>query len=264
MSEQVEQSQQQSQQNYFQAIGMISGKINFTEDKKLKIEIGKQEYPIFSKPKPFEALKMCLKKKDTNEATLLVYPKVIHFPKPDQPHQIYFQLVAHQETASGLFEELNNEEFKLSGVWQFIPVCRTPCISIFKNFNPERLDFIKSAETSLKVKFMKASHLPIVWKDAIVPPFRFNPKVPKEEQGKRYFVQLKAKFNPDKNIFIFDSLMGLPTEELPHFLKASKTDKATVAAEKRKSNPNKKPEAKQESKTPLPKPIKKKAVPEAE
>ena len=85
------------------------------------------------------------------------------------------------------------------------------------------------------------------------PPFRFNPKVPREEQAKRYFVQLKAKFNPEKNIFIFDSLMGLPTEELPNFLKASKIDKATVAAEKRKSNPNKKPGAKNESNTPLPK-----------
>ncbi|MBD2533797.1 hypothetical protein H6G97_31280 [Nostoc flagelliforme FACHB-838] len=264
MSEQVEQSEQQSQQNYFQAVGVISGQINFTEDKKLKIEIGRREYPIFSKPKPFEALKIHLKKKNSNEVTLLVYPKVIHFPKPDQPHQMHFQLVAHQEAPSGLFEELNDGEFKLSGLWQFIPVCRTPCISIFKNFNFERLDFIKSAETSLKVKFMKASHLPIVWKDAIVPPFRFNPKVAKEDQAKRYFVQLKAKFNPEKNIFIFNSLMGLPTEELPNFLKASKTDKATVAAEKRKSNPNKKPGAKKESKTPLPKPIKKKAVSETE
>ena len=264
MSEQVEQSEQQSQQNYFQAVGVISGQINFTEDKKLKIEIGRREYSIFSKPKPFEALKIHLKKKDTNETTLLVYPKVIHFPKPDQPHQMHFQLVAHQEAPSGLFEELNDGEFKLSGLWQFIPVCRTPCISIFKNFNKERLDFIKSAETSLKVKFMKASHLPIVWKDAIVPPFRFNPKVAREEQAKRYFVQLKAKFNPEKNIFIFDSLMGLPTEELPNFLKASKTDKATVAAEKRKNNPNRKPGAKKESKTPLPKPIKKKAVSETE
>ncbi|RCJ40934.1 hypothetical protein A6770_36980 [Nostoc minutum NIES-26] len=264
MSEQVEQSQQQSQQNYFQAIGVISGQIIFTEDKKLKIQIGRREYALFSKPQPFEALKMHLKKRDASEVSLLVYPKVIHFPKPEQPHQIYFQLLAHQEVSTGLFEELNDGEFKLFGLWQFIPVCRTPCISIFKNFHKDRLDFIKSADTSLKVKFMKASHLPIVWKDAIVPPFRFNPKLSKEEQAKRYFVQLKAKFNPDKNIFIFDSLMGLPTEELPNFLKASKTDKATVAAEKRKSNPNKKPGAKKESKTPLPKPIKKKAVPKTE
>lgn len=264
MSELVEQSQQESQQNYFQAIGVISGKIHFTEDKKLKIEIGRREYALVSKSEPYKALKIHLKKKDTNEVTLLVYPRVIHFPKPEQPHQMYFQLVGHQQASTGLFEELNDGEFKLCGLWQFIPVCRTPCISIFKNFKKDRLDFIKSAETELKVKFMKASHLPIVWKDAIVPPFRFNPKVPKEEQAKRYFVQLKAKFDPQKNIFIFDSLMGLPTEELPNFLKASKTDKATVAAQKRKSNPNKKPGAKKESKTPLPKPIKKKAPPETE
>ena len=32
-------------------------------------------------------------------------------------------------------------------------------------------------------------------------------------------MQIKAKFLPDKNLFSFDSLMGVPTTELPKFIK---------------------------------------------
>ena len=71
------------------------------------------------------------------------------------------------------------------------------------------------------------------WRDALVPPFRFNPKAPKEEQGRPVFVQIKAKFVPHRDAFEFDSLLELPRELPPKFLKASKDDKATVMAEKR-------------------------------
>jgi hypothetical protein len=124
-------------------------------------------------------------------------------------------------------------EFQLCGLWQFIPVCRTPCISVFKNFTRERLDFIKQSETIRKVKFMKASHLPLFWRDTPVPPFRFNPKAPKEEQGKPVFIQVKARFSPRRDAFEFESLLGVPLQKPPSFLKASKADKATAMAEKK-------------------------------
>ncbi|MHC5721725.1 MAG: hypothetical protein ACYTX0_59345, partial [Nostoc sp.] len=98
--------------------------------------------------------------------------------------------------------------FRLTGLWQFIPACQTPCISVFRNFTAERLDYIKQTETSRKVRFMKASHIPLLWKDAIVPPFRFNPLLPKEERGKPSFVEVKAKFLPHRNVFAFESLLG--------------------------------------------------------
>ena len=71
------------------------------------------------------------------------------------------------------------------------------------------------------------------WRDALVPPFRFNPKTPKEEQGRPVFVQIKAKFVPHRDAFEFDSLLELPRELPPKFLKASKDDKATAMAEKK-------------------------------
>ncbi len=125
---------------------------------------------------------------------------------------------------------LNDFEFRLCGLWQFIPVCRTPCISIFKNFSKERLDFIKGQDVDVakKVKFMKASHLPLLWKDSPVKPFRFNPKLEKQEQEKTYFVEIKARFLPNKDVFGFVELLSEPTTNLPKFIKASKKMKGEV------------------------------------
>jgi hypothetical protein len=129
-------------------------------------------------------------------------------------------------------KELNDLEFKLSGLWQFIPVCRTPCITVMKNFSADRLEYIKQAELASKVNFMKASHIPLMWRDAPVNPFRFNPKTPKEEQGKAMFVSIKAKFIPGRDMFGFDSLLALPQDEPPRHLKAGKKDKAEVLKSK--------------------------------
>nr|WP_246275511.1 hypothetical protein [Brasilonema bromeliae] len=223
----------------FQAVGVVTGKVVFTEENKSTIIIGNKEYPLFYAPKKqraFEALKKEVQA--TGEATqrLVVYPRFTHFPRRDQPPQVSFQVVGFdkgRETKGAASEELSDMEFKLCGLWQFIPVCPTPCISIFRNFTKERLDHVKKSEPAKKVKFMKASHLPLFWRDAPVPPFRFNPKAEKEQQGKPVFVQIKAKFLPARDAFAFDSLLGLPLEKPPKFLKVSKEDKATALKAKR-------------------------------
>ena len=225
----------------FQAVGIITGKVNFIlegDNERSTITIGNKEYPLFYAPRKqraFEALKKEIEATGESTQRLIVYPKFTHFPGRDQPPNIGFQAVGfdkgrHSEVIS---QQLQDMEFKLCGLWQFIPVCRTPCISVFKNFTKERLDYIKQSEPARKVKFMKASHLPLFWRDALVPPFRFNPKAPKEEQGRPVFVQIKAKFVPHRDAFEFDSLLELPRELPPKFLKASKDDKATVMAQKK-------------------------------
>ena len=225
----------------FQAVGIITGKVNFIlegDNERSTITIGNKEYPLFYAPRKqraFEALKKEIEATGESTQRLIVYPKFTHFPGRDQPPNIGFQAVGfdkgrHSEVIS---QQLQDMEFKLCGLWQFIPVCRTPCISVFKNFTKERLDYIKQSEPARKVKFMKASHLPLFWRDALVPPFRFNPKAPKEEQGRPVFVQIKAKFVPHRDAFEFDSLLELPRELPPRFLKASKDDKATVMAQKK-------------------------------
>ncbi|MBD2364819.1 hypothetical protein H6G36_27235 [Anabaena minutissima FACHB-250] len=226
----------------FQAVGVITGEVNLNSEGSSTVTIGRNQYPLFYIPrklKVFEALKKEIETTGNRTQRLVVYPKAIHFPRREQPLKIAFQLVGFdkgrfQEVVSGDLEDL---EFKLSGLWQFIPVCQTPCISVFRNFTRERLDYIKQAEPARKVKFMKASHLPLLWKDAPIRPFRFNPKVPKKEQGHAVFVAMKAKFLPGRDVFGFVALTAPPLETAPRFLKASKQDKATVQQQSKKNKP---------------------------
>lgn len=257
----------------FQAVGVITGEVEIGEDGKNTITISNNKYPLFyitQKFRVFEALKKEIETTGKRTQRLVVYPKAIHFPRKEQPHQIAFQLVGFDtgrfaETVSG---ELDDMEFKFSGLWQFIPVCPTPCISVFRNFSRSRLDYIKQADPVKKVRFMKASHLPLLWKDAPLRPFRFNPKVSKQEQGQPSFVTLKAKFLPGRDVFGFVALLAPPQETPPRFLKASKQDKATVQQQSKKNNkpftPRPVKSENQETHNQQPKPILKKKTPEVE
>jgi hypothetical protein len=65
-----------------------------------------------------------------------------------------------------------------------------------------------------------------------VPPFRFNPKLDKETQGKASFVQIKARFNSSRNNFEFVEILASPSDEPPNYLKAGKKDKLEAAKTK--------------------------------
>ncbi|MBD2535414.1 hypothetical protein H6G97_40880 [Nostoc flagelliforme FACHB-838] len=250
----------------FQAVGVITGSVNFTTDGQSTVTIGSYEYPLYYLKQQWDvlnALKKEIENTGNHNQRLVVYPKAIHFPRREQPHRIAFQLVGFDrgrklDAVSGELEDL---EFKLSGLWQFIPVCSTPCISVFRNFSDERLEFIKQAEPARKVKFMKASHIPLLWKDAPIRPFRFNPKLEKDQQGRATFVTLKAKFLPGRDVFGFVALTALPKDSAPRFLKASKEDKATVQLAAKKDKPKvQRPSKKHnvERRNPPPKPMLKK------
>ncbi|MCT7981377.1 hypothetical protein [Laspinema olomoucense] len=230
---------------FFQAVGILPGEVSFEEGSIMaKITVGGKEYRLLFKPRLMSAmvaLKLEIKQSGSTTQRLIVYPKVMHFPKQDQPHQLAFQLVGFEKdpASSAISTELEDFEFKLSGLWQFIPVCRVPVISVFRNFdeaihqNLKKLDEAVAAKK--KVNFMKATHVPLIWKDAPFKPFRFNPKLEKEEQGRPLFLQLKAKFIPAKDGFEFVALLAPPLEKAPKFFKASNDDKATVQKEKKKN-----------------------------
>ncbi len=82
----------------------------------------------------------------------------------------------------------------------------------------------------------------MIWKDAPVKPFRFNPKIEKEQQGKPVFVSIKAKFLPTRQVFGFDSLLSLPVDYAPKFFKASKKMKALALQESKNFKKAKTPE----------------------
>jgi len=219
----------------FQAIGVIKGNVTINEEKSV-VNIGGAEYPLLYIPshkrrRAYDALKKEIESTGNTTHRLIVYPKITHFPGRDNPHAIAWQLVGFigsEKQDKSELDNLKDFEFILRGMWQFIPVCQTPCISVFKNFSKERLDWIKTIEDWKKVKFMKVSHLPLLWRDSPVKPFRFNPKLEKEQQGKAIFVSLKAKFLPGRDVFAFVQQLSKASEQPPKFFKASKKLKAEV------------------------------------
>jgi len=225
----------------FQAVGIIQGDVTSDGDKTF-VTIGEKSYGLYyasTHKMAYEALKKEIGNTGITQQKLIVYPRITHYPGGKQPYRLQFQLagfLSQEASGEGLQSVLEELEFKICGLWQFIPVCRVPCISVFKNFNKERLEFIKSAPLEKKVNFMKASHIPVVWRDAPVSPFRFNPKLESETQGKASFVQIKARFNSASDNFEFVELLGIPTDEPPNYLKAGKKDKLAVAKTKLAAN----------------------------
>ncbi|MEM7553593.1 MAG: hypothetical protein AAF378_05750 [Cyanobacteria bacterium P01_A01_bin.84] len=228
--------------NMFQGIGVLRGEvIEEKEEEKERFSISIKTptstniYQLFFTPRyrrSLYALKEEIKNTGNNQR-LIVYPRILHLPGRDKPHQVRFQLVGFDSGSNSGVAELADFEFKLAGKWQFIAVCRTPVISIHRNFTEADLEYYKSLEQDKRKRFASASHVPLLWKDAPVPPFRFNPKLDRDKQGETFFVKIKAKFLPDKNLFAMESLMGVPTTELPKFIKfKDKTAKQKPGAKK--------------------------------
>ena len=216
----------------FQAVGIIRVEVNFSEDSPATVTLNQKQYPLFSARSALalKGLRQEIEKTGQHIQRLIVYPKVIHFPKRDQPHQLSFQLVGFDlgRDSTGISNDLEDNQFKLAGLWQFIPVCRPPCISVFRNFNPKLLKYVHQMDNpAKKVRTLKASHIPLLWKDSPVRPFRFNPKGDKD-QGFPPFVSIKAVFIPHRDAFGFVELLSEPQEQAPKFLKARKEDKAQV------------------------------------
>src|SRR4028118_694996 len=259
--DEIDLSLPENQDAIFQAIGIIAGEVAFS-GKKTSIIIADKQYPLFyssTRKKAFEALKIHINSTGQSRQRLIVYPKVIHFPKPEQPYQIGFQFVGFvsdnvtqveettQRPSSTISNDFQDGEFKLSGLWQFVPICQTPCITIQKNFSDSRLKFIKEATLEQKVNFLKASHIPLIWKNPPVKPFRFNPELEKEQQGNASFVEIKATFLPLQDVFEFSSLCSRPSQKPPKSLKASKKDKAQALQAKNQRKQEKEKEKEKRS-----------------
>ncbi|MFB6275792.1 MAG: hypothetical protein ABEI32_06550, partial [Halothece sp.] len=147
-----ETSNQETTTRFFQAVGVIEGEVSFDEQGQAKVTVSGQTYPLLYIPKQkYKLLALQKRIRETGNPVkrLIVYPRAIHFPDKNQPQQIQFQLLKFEETTEeprfGISQNLANMEFQIGGLWQFIPVCRVPCISVFKNATPERLEWIKQA-----------------------------------------------------------------------------------------------------------------------
>ena len=155
-----------SLQPIFQAIGIIVGQIKFIENRGIVVVEGK-EYPLlisYHRRKFYEELRSQPESDNGEQRRLIVYPKITHFTKREKPYHVGFQLVSLDKgcATNGISQQLQDFEFKLCGLWQFIPTCQIPCVSVYKNFSSERLTYIKQIEKDKKVKYLKASHIPLM------------------------------------------------------------------------------------------------------
>lgn len=219
----------------FKAVGVVTADVKFSQNGINTITIGCKCYRLkysTTRLNVFNALKQHIKKTGKSQQRLIVHPRFIHFPNREQPYILYFELVGFKGTLvkeNDIFDELKDKEFTISGLWQFIPVCRVPCVSVFRNFTEERKIFIKAAEPIVKMRFLKSSHIPVLWHQSEVKPFRFNPKADKTERLLPKFVQTRAIFVPESDNFKVTSQFALPLDEPPKFLKVSKKEKSAIA-----------------------------------
>ncbi len=229
--EKVENQEDESlppKQNYaFQGLGVLYGKIV------KRYEDNDNYYNAIIKDKTYELIIINPRVKDFLKADynpekdryLTVYPNLVHYPQPKggtKPPKINFTIIAANDT---LQLDLKVNEFKLFGLWQFIGVCKCPVISIHRNRSKgDRVSQLKQKfeNEKLNEKLTRANHVPLLWRDAPVKPFRFNPKLDKDKQGDRYFVQVKARFLADKGVWGFMELIGEPTLDVPKFYKPLK------------------------------------------
>ena len=216
----------------FQAIGVIEGEVNFAEDGKGSITVDDKQYsllPVLGNHSIYDELKQEVEDAGNHIQRLLVYPRVIHFPDKNRSYEVSFTLVRfdRESQAEGTFKILNNLEFRLLGLWQFIPVCDIPCVSVFRNFSKQRLEYIREIDVSRRVSFLKAGHVPLLWEKPSVEPFRFNPESG-EKQSSQLFIQVKAEFLPQQDVFSFVEQLAEPRDEAPIFLKAPKEERAEV------------------------------------
>ena len=191
---------------HFQAIGTLYGTVEKNDDDIFFIQLGKKSYRLFFVGYRYAAF---LKQYENNPKTPLyfrVYPKYRIIPR--QPPEVYFQPIAwdteKQWGEPGIFT--------LKGVWQFIPQNRTPMISVYRN-----------GQASDPTGKFKAAHIPVLMRrEDEANPFRFNPKIEKEELPPRWFIQANFRFMSSRDCWGWVEDIEAPTKEIPWYKKPKK------------------------------------------
>ena len=237
----------------YQAVGIMECEVYFTENNKAYILIdGKKYQLLYHKPrrKVFKALRKEIESTGNHFQRITVYPRVTHYPyyyqndeMPDFAnishlqedgrqkyyYQIRFQLTGFYKDRKpkGIFSELGDREFMISGRWQYISICKIPCISIYKNFDEELFKDIKKMNPTRKALFLQSCHIPFRWKNSRVKPLKTMGKYKTEdlEKTQPLFVKVKARFIPEDNLFEVVEELEAPTTQTPRFFKLYQREK---------------------------------------
>lgn len=237
----------------YQAVGIMECEVYFTENNRAYILIDGQKYQLlYHKPrrKVFKALRKEIESTGNHFQRITVYPRITHYPYyyqndeiPDFAnishlqedgrqkyyYQIRFQLTGfyNNRKPRGVFSELGDREFMISGRWQYISICKIPCISIYKNFDEELLKDIKKMNHTRKALFLQSCHIPFRWENPRVKPLKTMGKHKTEdlEKTQPFFVKVKSRFIPSENLFEVIEELETPTIQTPRFFKLYQREK---------------------------------------
>lgn len=207
----------------FQAVGLIRCTPRIEGDK-LFVNTHDRDYELKKGRgrwhKQFDELKQEIEQHGSTEMLLRVYPQIIHDSK-NQEIRYWFTLVRAYFDESQCSD--NREDFIFRGIWNIVPYCPLPVISVHRNINT--LGFYQKLSFKAKKAFIRPQDFSVVW-SAPVEPFLYDPNLEKSEQMPRYFVEVRAIF--DNGQYKVVEMLNEPTLEIPKYIKPLKKNKDTL------------------------------------
>ncbi len=196
----------------FQAFGLVKGKI-LEQESSYVLQIEDKTYPLSASR---ERLKSFIGREE--EVYLRVYPNwKSNVQKEEVLRNLSFTVVAVLAQCPKNYQV---NHFKVRGIWQKVPFLAEPVITVYRNQS-------RGAQDDCK-----ALHFPLVWKDASVEAFEYDPSLKgKQDYSKRYFCQVKVIFSPETEEFTVSHLLEEPTTTIPPYIKPKKSQKPPKSAE---------------------------------
>jgi hypothetical protein len=190
----------------FQAFGLVKGKI-LEQGSSYVLQIEDKTYPLFG---PRGRIKSFVGSEE--DVYLRVYPNWQPTTQKEEfLRNLSFTVVAILEKCPKNYPV---NHFKVRGIWQKVPFLAEPVITVYRNQSRGAHDDCK------------ALHFPLVWKDAPVEPFEYDPSLKeKQDYSKRYFCQVKVIFSPETQEFTVSNLLEEPTTTIPPYIKPKKFQK---------------------------------------
>lgn len=190
----------------FQAFGLVKGKI-LEQGSSYVLQIEDKTYPLFG---PRGRIKSFVGSEE--DVYLRVYPNwQPNAQKEAVLRNLSFTVVAVLAQCPKNYQV---NHFKVRGIWQRVPFLAEPVITVYRNQSRGVHDDCK------------ALHFPLVWKDAPVEPFEYDPSLKeKQDYSKRYFCQVKVIFSPETQEFTVSNLLEEPTTTIPPYIKPKKFQK---------------------------------------
>ena len=190
----------------FQAFGLVKGKI-LEQGSSYVLQIEDKTYPLFG---PRGRIKSFVGSEE--DVYLRVYPNwQPNAQKEAVLRNLSFTVVAVLVQCPKNYQV---NHFKVRGIWQKVPFLVEPVITVYRNQSRGAHDDCK------------ALHFPLVWQDAPVEPFEYDPSLKeKQDYSKRYFCQVKVIFSPETQEFTVSSLLEEPTTTIPPYIKPKKFQK---------------------------------------